>query len=68
MMRLEPTPNNIDLIMSLENAECLFQDLNGRVGVLKFDAIFQELIDVFSTTPTDVSELDETSEASEQKE
>lgn len=59
MMRLEPTPSNIDRIMSLENAECLFQDLNGRVGVLKFDAIFQELIDVFSTTPTDVSEQKE---------
>ena len=53
--------------MSLGNAQCLFQDLNGRVGVLKFDAVFDDLIKVFSTTPVDASNinLEETEEIEE---
>ena len=61
-LKLEKTKDNIQLIMSLGNAQCLFQDLNGRVGVLKFDAVFDDLIKVFSTTPVDASSIDDSKE------
>lgn len=38
---------------SLANRQALYQDMNGRVGVLTFDAVFSDLIETFSTTPTD---------------
>ena len=57
-MKLENTQVNIDLLTSLKNAQCLMQDLNGRVGLLQFDAVFQDLIDVFSTTPVDASAIE----------
>lgn len=50
-LNLEDTEDNRELLRSLGNGECLFQDLNGHVGRLKFDAVFQDIIDVFSTTP-----------------
>ena len=50
-LNLEITKENIAMVRNLGNAQCLFQDLNRRVGILKFDAVFQDLIDVFSTTP-----------------
>jgi len=49
---LEPTDDNKDVIKGLGNGQCLFQDLDGHVGVLDFDAVFQDIINVFSTTPT----------------
>lgn len=55
-LNLEITKENIAMIRNLGNAQCLFQDLNRRVGILKFDAVFQDLIDVFSTTPEQVKE------------
>lgn len=48
---LENTPENRDEIMNLKNAECFFRDMNGRVGKIKFDAVFEDLIEVFDTTP-----------------
>jgi len=56
-MNLEKTENNLELIMRLKNGQCLFQDLNGHVGILSFDAVFQDLIEIFSTTPVDVSQM-----------
>lgn len=50
-MDMEPTPYNKEILKTLGNGECLFQDLDRHVGVLQFDAVFQDLIDVFSTTP-----------------
>lgn len=50
-MGMKPTPMNKGAFKSLRNGECIFQDLDGHVGKLKFDAVFQDLIDVFSTTP-----------------
>ncbi len=50
-LNLEVTPINIDLIQSLRNGQCLFQDAFRRVGILTFDAVFQDVIDLFSTTP-----------------
>ena len=50
-LNLEITKENVNMIHTLENAQCVFRDLNGRVGLLKFDAVFQDIIDIFSTTP-----------------
>lgn len=50
-MGMEATPNNREVLKTLGNGQCLFQDLDGHVGILKFDAVFQDIIDVFSTTP-----------------
>lgn len=50
-LNLEPTEENIELVSSLPNGQCLFQDLDNHVGVLRFDAIWQDVIDAFNTTP-----------------
>ena len=50
---LEVTPENMSVIQNLGAGQCLFKDLYGRVGVLQFDPVFQDLFDVFSTTPTE---------------
>ncbi len=57
-MGMDATIANKETLKNLRNGECLFQDLDGHVGVLRFDAVFQDLIDVFSTTPkTDKEKL-----------
>lgn len=61
---LESTVDNKSIIKGLQNAECLFKDLDGHVGILKFDAVFQDIIDVFSTTP-ETDEINETNETNE---
>lgn len=48
---LEVTDENIKTISNLPNGQCLFQDLEGRVGILKFDATYEHLINAFNTTP-----------------
>ncbi|MDD4564941.1 MAG: ATP-binding protein [Eubacteriales bacterium] len=48
---LEVTDDNIDTVKGLGNGECLFQDLDGRVGKLKFDAVYGHLLKAFDTTP-----------------
>lgn len=48
---LEKTEDNIETVKGLGNGECLFQDLDGRVGKLKFDAVYSHLIKAFDTTP-----------------
>lgn len=57
-LNLENTDYNIEVLKKLGNGECLFQDLDGHVGKLKFDAVFQDIIDVFSTTPKTEDEAD----------
>lgn len=49
---LESTEENKEIIKNLGNGQCLFQDLDQHIGILDFDAVFQDFIDVFSTTPT----------------
>lgn len=49
---LDVTGANKATLMNLKNAECMFKDLEGHVGLLKFDAVFEDLIEAFSTTPT----------------
>lgn len=53
---LEITPDNMYTIANLKSGECFFKDLSGRVGILKFDVVFQDLHDVFSTTPKEGGE------------
>lgn len=60
---LETTPENMSIIQNLRSGQCLFKDLYNRVGVLQFDAVFQDVIDVFSTTPTEEEESAEEREA-----
>lgn len=48
---LEVTPENMSIIQNLKTGQCLFKDLYNRVGILNFDVVFQDLIEVFSTTP-----------------
>lgn len=69
-LKLEKTDDNIRIITELENAQCLFQDLNGRTGILNFDAVFQDIIELFSTTPVDASStiVENTHEVSTQAE
>lgn len=43
--------NNQNRLSSLENGQCLMQDLYGRVGVIQVHPIFQELLDAFDTRP-----------------
>ncbi|MGN0711686.1 MAG: ATP-binding protein [Anaerovoracaceae bacterium] len=48
---LEETDENIRVVMNLGNGQCLFQDLDGRVGKLQFDAVYEHLIYAFNTNP-----------------
>lgn len=59
-MNLEPTQENREVLRNLGNGECLFQDLDRHVGILKFDAVFRDIIDVFSTTPKTRDDMQET--------
>lgn len=43
--------NNQKRLRNLENGQCLFQDLYGRVGVIKFHAMFDYLFHAFDTRP-----------------
>ncbi|MEN8905473.1 MAG: ATP-binding protein [Clostridiales bacterium] len=49
------TEENIALLSSdergLANGECLFSDVEGRIGLLKFDAVYDHLVNAFRTTP-----------------
>lgn len=51
MAGIEESDTNIARIKALKNRQCLFQDMEGRVDVLTFDAIFKDIIEVLSTTP-----------------
>lgn len=42
---------NQNRLRSLDNGECLFQDIWGHVGVLHFDYIFEHLHHAFDTRP-----------------
>jgi len=35
----------------LENGQCLFQDLYGRVGVIQIHPVFSDLFHAFDTRP-----------------
>jgi len=52
---LEATKENIEVIQNLENGMCLFQDLEGRTGVISVDEVFDEYYVAFNTTPENKS-------------
>ncbi|EGO5016460.1 ATP-binding protein [Enterococcus faecalis] len=43
--------SNQNRLRNLDNGQCLFQDIWGRVGVLQFDYIFEYLFNAFDTRP-----------------
>ena len=49
---LEQTQENIELVKNLENGHCLFQDLEGHVGELAVDPVWDDFVTAFNTTPT----------------
>lgn len=55
-LKIDVSKENINQIMNLKNAECMFRDLDGRVGKLKFDAVYSDVIKCFDTTPKVVEE------------
>lgn len=55
-MNMEVCEENIEKIMKLENRQAILKDLDGRTGIITFDAIFDFLIDTFRTTPEDTLE------------
>jgi hypothetical protein len=54
-LNMDITEENIALLSSdergLGNGECIFSDVEGRIGILKFDAVDPNLIEAFKTTP-----------------
>lgn len=56
---LEHTKENIETIKNLGNGVTLFQDLEGRTGVVAIDAVFEEYIKAFNTTPESKKEEDD---------
>lgn len=43
--------NNQKRLRNLENGQCLFSDLYGRVGIVQFHPVFEELFKAFDTRP-----------------
>lgn len=46
-------------LQELENGQCLIQDIYGRVGVIQFHPIFEELLHAFDTRPPKRKEVEE---------
>lgn len=50
-LKIDVSEENINMILKLDNGECLFKDLDGRVGKFKFDPVFGDITEAFNTTP-----------------
>ena len=48
---MENTLYNRELLKTLGNGQCLFQDIWGRIGVINVDPVFEELFDAWDTRP-----------------
>lgn len=48
---MEKTEENVEILKTLENGQCLFQDIRGHIGVLNVDPVFQDLFEAFDTRP-----------------
>ncbi|MBM7554571.1 ATP-binding protein [Thalassobacillus pellis] len=51
LLNLKQTDYNANTLRELQNGQCLFQDISGRVGVVSIHALFQDLFDAFDTRP-----------------
>lgn len=61
LLKLPATEENIETIMNLDHGvgECLFQDLDGRIGKIRHHIPYKFLQEAFDTTPKDSQETDE---------
>ncbi|MFR7984550.1 ATP-binding protein [Zhenpiania hominis] len=67
LLNIEATDATVDLLQNLQNGHCLFQDLEGNVDELEFDAVYEHLIQAFNTNPTN-QKSDEKPEDEEERE
>lgn len=51
LLNLKNTEYNASTLRELQNGQCLFQDISGRVGVVSINALFKDLFDAFDTRP-----------------
>lgn len=51
LLNLKNTEYNASTLRELQNGQCLFQDIAGRVGVVSINALFKDLFDAFDTRP-----------------
>lgn len=51
LLNLKHTEYNASTLRELQNGQCLFQDITGRVGVVSINALFTDLFDAFDTRP-----------------
>jgi AAA-like domain len=51
LLGIEDTPAHAEEVRSLRNGECIFADLDGRVGTIAIDLVSAELLQAFDTTP-----------------
>ncbi|MDW2879720.1 MULTISPECIES: ATP-binding protein [Bacillaceae] len=51
LLNLKHTEYNASTLRELQNGQCLFQDITGRVGVVSVNALFTDLFDAFDTRP-----------------
>ncbi|MEK4202037.1 ATP-binding protein [Cytobacillus sp. FSL K6-0265] len=51
LLNLKNTEYNASILSELQNGQCLFQDISGRVGVVSINALFHDLFDAFDTRP-----------------
>ncbi|WP_061810453.1 ATP-binding protein [Rossellomorea vietnamensis] len=51
LLNLKHTEYNASTLRELQNGQCLFQDISGRVGVVSINALFKDLFDAFDTRP-----------------
>jgi hypothetical protein len=50
-LKLEPTEANIRRVTDMKKYHVLMQDLNGRVGEVRINLVFKELLNAFNTRP-----------------
>ncbi|MGH8907287.1 MAG: ATP-binding protein [Egibacteraceae bacterium] len=61
LLGVEDTPSHAEEVRSLRNGECIFADLDGRVGTIAIDLVSTALLNAFDTTPRpleDVAEIE----------
>lgn len=54
LLGVTPAEHHRRMVANLRNGECIFRDLDGRVGTLAIDAVSDELRHAFDTTPMGV--------------
>lgn len=54
LLGVEPTPEHMRTVRSLRNGECVFADVEGRVGTVQVDLVVPDLAAAFDTTPRPV--------------